>query len=72
MAVKGKEDWEWKKDLGEIRKKKGQERGERESEIWIRKVKEKLREKDKVRWDTEIKKKEKSREMGSDLSNGNY
>ena len=30
MAVKGKEDWEWKKELGEIRKKKGQERGERE------------------------------------------
>ena len=30
MAVKGKEDWEWKKELDEIRKKKGQERGERE------------------------------------------
>ena len=72
MAVKGKEDWEWKKDLGEIRKKKGQERGERESEIRIRKVKEKLREKDRVRWDTEIRKKEKSKERGSDLSNNSY
>ena len=30
MAVKGKEDWEWKKELDDIRKKKGQEGGERE------------------------------------------